>query len=207
MKNQFKQLNHKEIKLFKRLNTPKKIQEYLNKIPINFEKGKQTCMSLRMVLQKNRAHCMEAACFAAAVLWFHGHKPQLLDLKTAHYDYDHVVALFKTGKFWGAISKTNHNVLRFRDPIYKTIRELVMSYFHEYFWDDGSKTLRSYSKPFNLSKFGTGWITSSKDLWEIDKALDKSPHINIINSKQSAMLKKADKIETEAGKMLEWKQN
>ena len=101
------------------------------------------------------ADCLEGAIFAAAVLEFHGGKPLLLDLRTTKkpYDYDHVIAIFQMDGCFGAISKTNHSVLRYREPVYKTVRELVMSYFHEYFLKNGKKTLREYSKILDLRFF------------------------------------------------------
>lgn len=193
--------------IFKSLNTPKKIQNFLNKIPANFEPDGDTVFSPRMVLKENRAHCMEGAMFAAAALRFHGHKPLVLDLTTVKDDDDHVVAVFKHKGHWGAISKTNHAVLRYREPVYKTIRELVMSYFHEYFTNhDGKKTLRSYSLPVDLSKFDKqGWMTSEEDVWYVPEHLFEVPHQPILNRSQIAMLRKADKIEIEAGKITEWK--
>src|SRR3989344_6349937 len=115
----------KEFKIFKKLNSPSKIQDFLNEIPINFEKKGETCKSPLVVLKSNNAHCIEGAMLASAALWYHGEKPLLLDLKTSNDDEDHVVALFKANNRWGAISKTNHAVLRYRDPIYLSVRELV----------------------------------------------------------------------------------
>ena len=197
-------LNKDEISLFRRLNTPKKIQDFLDTIPINFDEGNDTCMSPRMLLKMKKAHCIEGAYFAATALWFHGQKPLLLDLKASDNDYDHVVALFKAKNSWGAISKTNHAVLRYREPVYKTVRELAMSYFHEYFDDKGKKNLRSFSRPFSLAQFGTSWITSEKDLWHIAEALDDSPHEQILTRSAIAGLRKADKVEIKSGKIVEW---
>lgn len=209
-----------EIKLFKKLNTPAKIQDYINSIPFNFDEREGTCMSPRMVLQKNKADCIEGAILACAILEFHGYKPLLLDLRSVKkpYDYDHVVALFKVDKSWGAISKTNHSVLRYREPIYRDVRELVMSYFHEYFLDSGLKTLREYSDPFDMNyfnpstraKLGTGqakenWRTTEKDLSEVLERLDKIKHHKILTKKQEKNLRKADKIEIESTKKVEYK--
>ena len=164
-------------------------------------------MSVRRMLQNNKAHCFEGAMLAAAVLWYHGEKPLLLDLKCDGYDTDHVVALFKKNNHWGAISKTNHSVLRYREPIYKTIRELSMSYFHEYFTEKGKKTLRSYSKPFNLTKFKKDWIISERDLWDISEALDNSKHFPFMTKIMRKSLRKADKVEILAGNITEYKKN
>ncbi len=197
----------KEVKVFKLLNTPKKIQDFLNKIPANFEYDGETVLSPRRVLRENRAHCMEGAMFAAAVLRFHGYKPLVLDLTTVKDDYDHVVAVFKHKGHWGAISKTNHAVLRYREPVYKTIRELVMSYFHEYFTNhDGKKTLRSYSMPVDLSRFDQqGWMTSEEDVWYVPEYLAEVEHVPILTKSQIAFLRKADPVEIKAGSIVEWK--
>ena len=199
----------KEVKVFKSLNTPKKIQDFLNKIPANFELDGDTALSPRRVLKENRAHCMEGAMFAAAALRFHGYKPLVLDLTTVKDDDDHVVAVFKHKSHWGAISKTNHAVLRYREPIYKNVRELVMSYFHEYFTNhDGRKTLRSYSLPVDLSRFDErGWMTSEEDVWYVPEHLFEVAHKPILSRSQIAMLRKADRVEIEAGKITEWKKN
>ncbi len=190
-----------EIKLFKKLNTPAKIQDFLNKTPFNFDEREGSCLSPREVLKQKKADCVEGAIFAAAVLEFHGHKPLLLDLRSVKkpYDYDHVVAVFKVDGFFGAISKTNHSVLRYREPVYKNIRELVMSYFHEYFLTDGLKSLREYSVPLDLNHFNKiEWRTSEKNLSLILKHLDKIKHHKILTPKQEKNLRKADKIEIKA---------
>ncbi|HET8948175.1 MAG TPA: hypothetical protein VFQ07_14450, partial [Candidatus Polarisedimenticolia bacterium] len=124
-----------ERRLFRRLRTPAAIQDYLDRIPTNFETHGQTCRSPRGVVRAGVAHCLEAALLAAAAFWFHGRPPLLLDLKARRDDFDHVVAPFLERGRWGAISKTNHAVLRWRDPVYASVRELAMSYFHEYFKD------------------------------------------------------------------------
>jgi hypothetical protein len=195
----------KEFEVFKKLNTPQKIQDFLGTFPFNFEKHGDTNMSPLETLRAGTAHCMEGAMLAAAILWYHGQSPFLLDLKTTNDDQDHVVTLFKQDEYWGAISKTNHGVLRYREPIFKSVRELVLSYFSEYFLHDGRKTLRSYSKPFDMSKLDLSWLTSKKDLWNVVRALDKSPHVDIVNKKQIKNLRLAEPVEIEAGKVIEWK--
>jgi hypothetical protein len=202
-------LNEKELKILKSLNTPKKIQDFLNKIPINFEEKGDTCMSPRMVLKNNKAHCIEGAMLAALALRLNEEKPLLVDLTAVKSDFDHVICVFKRKGKWGAISKTNHAVLRYREPVYKTIRELVMSFFHEYIDNDTrNKNLRSYSLPVNLSRFDKlNWMTSENDVWEIPDYLAKVRHFPILTRSQIAGLRKADKIEIEAGKLIEWKKN
>jgi hypothetical protein len=216
--------NRAEIKLFKKLDSPNKIQDFLAfKIKHNPAKDGVECRSPRMVLFAGKAHCMEGALLAAAILEFHGQKPLLMDLRSTSDDLDHVVALFRQFGCWGGISKTNHVVLRYREPIYRSIRELALSYFHEYFLDNGKKTLREYSTPFDLRnldehpfsvspslhKRGLGgvlnWRTSDKDLEKLPDTLDSVKHYKILLPAQIKNLRKADKIEIKAGKLVEWK--
>ena len=193
----------KEMALMKRLNTPAKVQDFLNKIPINKEKnGVGTAKSPVRVLRERSAHCIEGAILGAYILSLHGHKPLLMHLETTKSDFEHVIAPFKVGGLWGALSKTNHAVLRYRDPVYKSIRELAMSYFHEYTTDSGTKTLRKYSDPLGLGEFEDGWELEENDLWGIDEELEKVRHHNIVPKGLS--LRKADPIERKAGKLVEW---
>ncbi len=185
------------------LNAPKKIQDFLERLHINFEQGGETCMSPRRVLQTRKAHCLEGALLAAAALRINGQRPLLLDLTATADDDDHVVALFRQYGCWGAISKTNHAVLRYREPIYKTIRELACSYFHEYFTNDGKKTLRFYSVPFDVRTFDDrGWMTTEQNLWVIVRALNAITHFPILNNAQIRTLRRADAIEVKAGKLV-----
>lgn len=196
----------KKLAVLRKLNTPWKIQDYLEKLPINFEKKGETIMSPRRVLAEKKAHCFEGALFAAAAFWVNDQKPLIMDLYTTDDDLYHVIAPFKYRGLWGAISKTNHPVLRYRDPVYKNIRELAMSYFHEYFLDNGRKTLRKYSEPLDLSKFkNKNWTVAEEDLWFIDDALDAQKHHEIVSSKLSRILRKADPLERKASGMTQWK--
>jgi len=130
----------------------------------------------------------------------------ILDLTANKKDYDHVVAVFKKDNLWGAISKTNRAALKYRDPVYKSIRELVMSYFNEYFLNNGEKTLRSYSLPFNLEKLDKyNWATSEEDIWIVPETLVNLKHIPIMENKQIRNLRKAEAIEVESGKIVKWK--
>lgn len=199
-------LSAREERILKRLSTPQKIQDFLDQLPINFEKKGDTEMSPRRVLREKKAHCIEGALLAAVAFWLHGEEPLLLDLRTLFYDDDHVVTLFKCNGYWGAVSKTNHAVLRYRDPIYKTIRELALSYFNECFLlSNGKKTLRTYSRPFNLKRFGTDWITSEESLTNISRALDRSPHFPLVPKKNERLLRPTDLFERRAGGIREWK--
>ena len=205
------QLNEKEIKLLQKLNTPQKIQDFVNKIPVNFEPNGETCMSPASVLKNNKAHCIEGAFLAAAAVWLNNigcGRPLIVDMIGEKGDWDHVIAVFqdsKTGKF-GAISKTNHAVLRYREPVYRDVRELVMSYFHEYTDDKGKgrKTLRSFSDAVDLSSFGKEWITSKEDLWHIHDYIDSVKHYDILTKEQIKNLRKADEIEIKMGELVDY---
>ena len=201
-------LTKPELKILKKLTTPIKIQDFLDKIPMNWEKRGETYFSPRRALQMKKMHCLEGALLAATALWLNGEKPLLLDLK-AKGDDDHVVALYRRNGYWGAISKTNHAALRFRDPVYKTLRELALSYFHEYFRNsDGKKILVSYSsKPLNLKSLGTKWVIDEKDLHYIVEAIDFAPHKQIYPKKNRKFIRPADKMERLAGKIVEWKKS
>lgn len=195
----------KEVAVLRRLHTPQKIQDFLNKLPTNFELKGLTVYSPRKVLQKKTAHCLEGALLAAVALRLQGYPPLVLDLTATDDDEDHVIAVFKQHGHWGAISKSNHAILRYREPVYKTIRELVMSYFHEYFNDKGRKTLRSYSRPVNLKRFDhDGWMTAAEDVWYIPEYLVEVRHMPILTRSHIARLRRVDRVERKAGKIKEW---
>lgn len=198
-------LSPSEGAILKKLSTPQKIQDYLDTLPINFELRGETCMSPRMVMRTQTAHCIEGAYLAAAALAFHGQKPLLMDFQTHKDDEDHVIALFRQNGFWGTISKTNHAIIRWRDPIYKTPRELALSYFHEYLMWDGRKSLRAYSIPFDLSKFAPErWVTPEKDLLWLANRLDETKHFPTVPEKNRRFIRRASKIELQAMKITEW---
>ena len=194
-----------EFRILRRLRSPRAVQDLLNDIPINKEKSRETCTSPLITLRRNRAHCMEGALVAALALWMQGHRPLILDLKTAAGDVDHLVALFRKDGYWGGITKTNHAVLRYREPVYRDTRELAMSFFHEYFLQDGRKTLRSFStRPFDLTRWKANWMTAEEDLWDLSDAIDTAAHTPILTRRQIAGLRKADRVEIRAGKLVEW---
>jgi hypothetical protein len=185
------------------LNTPAKIQDFLDSIPFNYELHGETCMSPRRVIRERKAHCIEGAMFAALVLRHHGYKPKIMSFKVARGDIDHTVTIFKEHGYYGAISKTNHAVLRYRDPVYTTPRELAMSYFHEYFINGtGKKTMLGYSPLVDLMKFGHTWMTAEKDLWDIAEYIYTMRHHPITNKK--VLYKRASLVERKAADILEW---
>ena len=197
----------RELGKLRKLRTPAQIQNLLNKLKINFEERGDTCMSPLKVLREGKAHCVEGAMLAAVALKNLGHKPLVVDLEAHEADYDHVIAVFKERGCWGAIGKTNHAVLRYREPIYKSIRELAMSYFHEYFLNEnGKKTLRRYSMPVNLGRFDKlNWMTAEEDVWFVPEYLANVKHFDVLTKNQIRNLRKADKIEIEAGKLVDEK--
>ncbi len=212
MQNKLKQiLNKRELEAVKKLNTPASVQDFLDKLPFNFEQKGETYRSPRLSLKAREAHCFEGAVFASLCLAFHGYKNFLIDLKvkkSARDDQDHTLCVFELNGFWGAISKTNHSILRWRDPIYKSPRELSLSYFHEYFLNDGEKTLFSYSKPFDIfKKFGIDWVISLNDLDKIAEALDKSPHLPFVPEINKKYIRKAGKTEIRGAMITEWNKN
>ena len=196
-------LTRSEFALLKRLSTPQKIQDFLNALPANFEVGGQTSLSVREVLRQRRAHCIEGAMLAACALWVHGEPPLLMDLR-AERDYDHVVALFRRRGGWGAISKTNPPVLRWRDPVYRSLRELAMSYLHEYANKRGQKTLRSYSRPFDLRRLNPKlWAINGRNCWKVGEVLDAVRHHRLLTKGQARALRLRDVIERKAGALAE----
>jgi hypothetical protein len=174
-------LNESEVPLFRKLSTPEKIQKFLDDLPYNKEKNGDTCYSPRLVIRHNTAHCFEGALFAAAALRHTGRPPLILDL-VAVRDDDHVIAVYRTNGCWGAIAKSNYAGLRFRSPVYRTLRELALSYFEHYYNLKGEKTLRAYSRPVSLARFNSiHWMTSEEPLWAIPEFLFDIKHTPIFH--------------------------
>ena len=187
---------HEEISFLKTLDDPDKIQGFLDSISYN---PVYECRSPRWVIKKKSAHCFEGALFAAAVMEFNGHPPLIVDLK-AFNDDDHVIAVFREDGFWGAVGKSNFTSLRYREPVYRSLRELVMSYFDFYFNTDGDKSLRSYSIPLNLTIYKDRyWSTTDDDLEYIGDKLEQIRHYPVINDKMIRNLKRASEIMLQAG--------
>ncbi len=179
-----------ELRILKHLTTPWRIQSYLNRLPYN---DQPSAMSPRRVMRERTAHCFEGALFAAAALRFLGHEPLIVDM-AARNDDDHVMAVFRVHGLWGAIAKSNTTMLRFREPVYRTMRELVMSYFEMYFNTRGVKSLWSYSRPVNLARYDRrGWMTSETDLDHIGDHLYAVSHIDVVPPGQRRMLSPADR--------------
>ena len=190
-----------------RLSTPVRIQDFLDALPMNWEKNGETLHSPQQVLRARKAHCIEGALLAAAALWLHGEPPLVMNLsaRLGKGDVDHVVALYRRGGYLGAISKTNHATIRFRDPIYRTPRELALSYFHEWFMNtSGEKTLECYSKPLDMRRFGADWIAAPESLWQVADALAELPHYPLVPRGAWRYVRPADAMELSAGRLIEW---
>jgi len=182
-----------EMRALKALKTPEKIQRFLDsEIAYNKELQGETIRSPRRVLRDKLAHCLEGALLAAAALRVQGFPPLLLDLEAVHDD-DHVLAVFRQQGHWGAIAKSNYSGLRFREPVYRSLRELAMSYFEHYFNAAREKTLRNYSRPVNLARFDRiGWMTAEADLWPICEHLARIPHVALLRSGAGRRLARVD---------------
>lgn len=169
-----------EKKFLKRLDTPAKIQAHLDQLIYN---PSDSAWSPREVMKSNRGHCFEGCLLAAVAFEFHGHKPQLVHL-VAHNDDYHTLTVYKTATGWGSVSKSNTTLLRGRMPFYKSVRELVMSYFDFYFNTKGRPSLLSYSGAVNLNRYNSwNWRTSSEDLIELGMELCEEPHFEIATAK------------------------
>lgn len=188
--------NKDEIKLLKTLNNPDKIQAFLDAIDYN---PNYECRSPRWVMKKRSAHCFEGALFAAAALQFIGYKPLIVDMRAVNDD-DHVIAVFKEDGFWGAVAKSNFTSLRFREPVYRSLRELIMSYFDFFFNIYGYKSLRSYSLPFDLRHFESRhWATTDEDLEYIGDKIESLHHYPVAGNKMIRKLSKASDSMMKAG--------
>ena len=118
---------------------------------------------------------------------------------------DHVVTPFKLNGLWGAISKTNHSVLRYRDPVYRDVRELAMSYFHEFYEKDRRKSLLEYSAPFDLSRYPLKrWLVADDELYWLTEALDKSRHYQTVPKRSRRHLRLVAPVELRAMTVIEW---
>jgi hypothetical protein len=198
-------LSRAEHATLRRLSSPERIQAFLNAIPINHEIGGETVLSVREVLRQRRAHCIEGAMVAACAMWVNGERPLVMHLDCHESDYPHVIALFRRDGAWGAISKTNGAPLRYRDPIYRTLRELALSYFHEYSNKRGHKTLRSYSTSFDMRRIDPQeWVTSKKSCWDTHDRLVELRHYRLISKRQERLLAKRDAFERKAARLVEY---
>ncbi len=177
--------------------TPSSIQGFLDSLPYSVDQFYRCPLR---VLRDRTAHCFDGALFAAAMLRRLGHPPLILDLLPNDRDDDHLLALFKFDQHWGAVAKSNFVGLRFREPIYRSIRELVMSYFEQYYNVAAEKTLRAYAGPLNLSRFDRfQWMTMDHHLEQIAQHLDQLRRIPIISERSIGILSPVDARSYQAG--------
>lgn len=185
-----------ELRQLRSLNAPQKIQRFLEDLPYHHAR---TAWSPRLVLREQTAHCFEGAVFAAAALRVNGFKPLIWDLEGIR-DTDHVLAIYQHDRHWGAIAKSNFAGLRFREPVYRSLRELAMSYFENYYNLLGERTLRAFSRPVDLSRFDhLDWTTTEKPVWFIAEHLCEIPHTPVISAAQAKRLTRLDQRAYKAG--------
>src|SRR6266568_1872758 len=179
-----------ELRKLRALKTPAGVQRFLDSLPYHLA---DTSWSPRKVLQEKTAQCLEGAIFAAAALRVLGFPPLLWDLEAVN-DTDHVLAIFKVRGCWGAVAKSNFSGCRYREPVYRTLRELAMSYFNIYFNLRSERTLRRYSRPVNLTRFDDrNWMTTDKPIWFIAEYLCEIPHISLLTPVMEKNLTRVDR--------------
>jgi hypothetical protein len=189
-------------KTLRSLNRPWKVQRFLDEeLSYNLEPEGDTCYSPKTVLEKRRAHCMEGAMLAALALRLHGHPPLLVDLEAVR-DSDHVLAVYRVNGFWGSVAKSDYSGLRSREPIYRTIRELAISYFEHYYNAAGEKTLRGYSRPVNLRRFDRyNWMASEEDVWVVPNRLCEVAHTPVVRQAMLKHVARMDRRLYDAGRL------
>lgn len=186
----------RELRSLRLLKDPYGIQRFLYKLPYHHA---QTAWSPRQVLHEKTAHCFEGAIFAAAALRANGYPPLILDFEATR-DTDHVLAVYHVDGCWGSIAKSNFSGLRYREPVYRSLRELALSYFEDYFNLLGERTLRRYSAPVNLKRFDNlNWMTTDKPVWFIAEYLTKIHHYPLITKFQIKRLHRVDEHSLKAG--------
>src|SRR5574338_73440 len=179
-----------ELRKLRSLKTPAGVQRFLDDLPYNL---RFDARSPRRVLLDGTASCLDGGIFAAAALRVLGYPPLIFDLE-ADRDTDHVVAIYKVRGHWGAVAKSNFTGCRYREPVYRNLRELALSYFHIYFNLRGERTLRRYSRPVNLARFDNRhWMTTEKPIWFIAEYLCEIPHISLLTSAMEKDLTRVDR--------------
>jgi hypothetical protein len=185
-----------ELRKLRSLKTPYGIQRFIDEMPYHLA---TSAWSPQRVLRERTAHCLEGAIFAAAALRAIGHRPLIVDLESYH-DTDHVIAVYRERRHWGAIAKSNYAGLEFREPIHRTLRELALSYFLMYFNLRRERTLRTFSRPVNLKRFDPrGWMTSKTDVWYIPEYLLDISHTKLLAPGMSKRLHRLDDRTFKAG--------
>jgi len=178
-----------ELRKLRSFKDPYGIQRFLNDTPYHLQ---DTAWSPRLVLRERTSHCLEGAIFAAAALRALGFPPLVIDFEAEH-DTDHVLAVYRIKGHWGALAKSNYTSCRYREPVYRTLRELAMSYFDIYFNMRRERTLRTYSRPVNLGRFDhLDWMTTEKPVWFIPYHLVDIPHTKLLRPGMKRLLHRVD---------------
>jgi hypothetical protein len=192
-------LTDAELATLRGLSSPERVQAYLDGLTYNLETDGHTLRSPRRVMRDGTAQCAEGAFLAAAAFRANGQRPLIVDL-VAVRDDDHVIAVYRSGGLWGSVGVSKFAGLRFRSPVYRTIRELVMSYFDHYYNWDGERTLRGFSRPISLAQFDRiGWMTTEDDLWPIVEHLERIGHSKTVPTAAARRLTVLDKRSYDAG--------
>jgi len=179
----------KELRKLRSLKDPHGIQKFLDAMPYHLA---DTAWSPRKVLAENTSHCLEGAIFAAAALRANGFPPLIIDLEAEH-DTDHVIAVYQVDGLWGAVAKSNYTGCRYREPVYRSLRELALSYFNIYFNLRRERTLRRFSQPVNLARFDKqNWMTTDKPIWPIVYYLLEIPHTPLFPTRVAKRLHRVD---------------
>jgi len=190
-------LKGSERQFLETLSTPIKIQAFLDELPYSTEHIYRCPLR---VLRDRVAHCFDGALFAAAALRRLGYPPLILEMVPNDRDDDHLLAIYRMDEYWGAVAKSNFVGLRFREPIYRNLRELVLSYFEQYYNVEREKTLRSYTSPLNLKAFDKfNWMTCDESLGRIAKRLDKIRRVPILTPSMTSNLSLVDERSYQAG--------
>ena len=190
-------LTPSERRLTSRLTTPFKIQAFLDEIPYSGEERYRCPLT---VLRDRKGHCFDGAIFGAAMLRPIGYPPLIVDMLPNKRDDDHLLALYKVDGHWGAVAKSNFAGLRFREPVYRALRELVMSYFEVYYNVAREKTLRAYTAPLNLAAFDhLHWMTRDEPLDAIALRLDEIRKYSVVTKQMAAGLSPVDERSYRAG--------
>jgi len=188
--------NPAELRKLRSLKDPHGIQRFLDDMPYHLA---DTAWSPRRALHEQTAHCFEGAIFAAAALRVNGYPPLIFDLE-AERDTDHVVAIYCVDGHWGAIAKSNFTGCRYREPVYRSLRELALSYFEVYFNLRRERSLRTYSRPVDLTRFDhVDWMTTDKPIWFIARYLFEIQHYPLITRSQAQGLHRLDDRSFRAG--------
>jgi len=189
-------LSTKDLRTLRALKTPLHIQKFIDALEYQYA---DTALSPQRVLRERKGHCLEGAILAAAALRVNGHEPLLMDLEAVRDD-DHVLAIYRQQGLWGSIAKSNFAGLRFRAPVYRTLRELALSYVDHYYNLRGERTLRAYSAPVNLARLDKlHWMTSEEDVWCVPELLIAARHYPLFPDKVARALPRLDRRSFEAG--------